>query len=110
MMNLRTLLEEYKNITVILIEKAKKDEDLTDLISKSNYILAEAKKTDYTKKELEEILMELNIIELENELRFTIKKEMVQIKKKIENIRTTKIARETYRNQRRNLKLFIAKA
>jgi hypothetical protein len=110
MMNLRTLLVEYKNTTLILIEKAKKDEELTDLISKSNAILEEAKKIEYTENELEEILKELNIVELENELRLTIKKEMVKIKKKIENIRTTKMARQTYRNSRRDLRLFIGKA
>ncbi|WP_297417071.1 hypothetical protein [Clostridium sp.] len=110
MTTLRNLLEEYRNITLKLIEKTKNGEDLTNLIKQSNNILDEVRKVEYNKNELEEILIELNIENLENELRLTIKQEMVKIKKKIENIRTIKIARQTYRNSHREIKLFIGRA
>ena len=97
MIDLKQLLEEYKNLTLILIEKAKNDEELSENIEKKNNILREIKEFNYTEDEVKGIIKELNIPEIENELNLTIKKEMVKIKKKIENIRAARVARKMYR-------------
>lgn len=96
-MNLRQLLEEYKKLTLILIEKAKNGEELEEEINKSNNILKEIKKLNYKEEDIKNILKEFNIPELENELSLTIKKEMVKIKKQIEAMRNAKKARKMYR-------------
>lgn len=96
-MDIRKLLEEYKKLIIILIDKANNVEDLEEWINKSNDILKEIKKINYNDEELKRILKEFNIEELENELRLTIKKEMVKIKKKIEHIKVARNARKMYR-------------
>jgi hypothetical protein len=110
MIDFRKPLEEYKNLTLSLIEKAKNDEELAELINKRDDILKEFKITDYSKDEFKEIVKKLNIIELDNELQLIVKKEMVKIKKKIENIKDAKLARNSYKNSREQVKLFVRRA
>ncbi len=109
---LRKELEEYKKTVLDLIEEVQKDQELSDqLLEKKNNILKEIRDAGYDKCEIERNIEELGITAAENELELTIKKEMVKIKKKIENIRTTKIARKNYNNQQRaQMVLFRGKA
>lgn len=111
-MTLRKELETYKKIILDLIESVKKDGELPDsLLEKKNAILQEIKEAGYNKEDIERNLRELDISCLENELELAIKKEMVGIKKKIENIKKSRIARDNYINsQRQKIILFRGKA
>jgi len=110
MINIRIQLEEYRDLTLNLIENAKNDGELSDLINKRDNILKEFDESDYSKEEFKKIVREFNIIELDNELQLIVKKEMVKIKKKIENIRTTRVARNGYDKSREQIKLFMRRA
>lgn len=105
-------LEEYKKTVEELIESMKKDGELPDLLlEKKKSILLEIKEAGYDPQDIKNSVEELNILVLENELELAIKKEMVNIKKKIENIRTSRLARDNYRNlQRQKVVLFRGKA
>lgn len=105
-------LNEYKKIIVDLTEEVKKNQELSDLLlRKKNSILKEIRETDCDEEEIKKSLEELGIPALENELELTIKKEMVTIKKKIENIRTAKKVRKNYSNlQQEKFVLFRGKA
>lgn len=111
MITLETQLEEYKKVILNLIESAKAGEGLSELLNKKKNILKEIEEAGYDKNEIQEYVKKLEILELENELQLTIKKEMVTIKKKIENFRTAKKARQNYRNlDKQNIVLFRGKA
>jgi hypothetical protein len=110
MINFRKSLEKYRNLTLNLMEKAKDDEELSDLINKRSDILKEFDETDYDKEEFKKIVQELNIIELNNELQLTVKKEMVKIKKQIENIRATRVARNSYSKSQQQVMLFMRRS
>lgn len=108
--DLKKPLEEYKNLTLELIKKAKNDEDLSELINKRDDILKEIGKHEYSKDEFRKIVESLEILKLDEELKLVVKKEMVEIKKKIEKIRTARVARMSYRNSTEKIKLFMNKA
>ncbi|OOM79978.1 hypothetical protein [Clostridium sp. BL-8] len=112
MISLRQQLEEYESTIVDLIEGVKENQELSDLLlRKKNNLLKEIKEAKYDEEEIRRNLDELNIPAIENELELTIKKEMVKIKKKIENIRTAKLARRNYKSlQQEKFVLFRGKA
>ena len=110
MINFRIQLEEYRHLTLNLIENAKNEGELSDLINKRDNILKEFDESDYSKEEFKKIVREFNIIELDNELQLIVKKEMVKIKKKIENIRTMRVAKNGYDKSREQIKLFMNRA
>ena len=110
-MNFRKPLEEYRDLTLNLIENAKKNEELSNLIDKRDNVLKEFDRVDYSEEEFRKIVKEFNIIELDNELQLIVKKEMVQIKRKIENIRKSRVAKSNYtKSQQEEYKLFISRA
>lgn len=112
MITLRSQLEEYKQTVLDLIEKVRRDGEVSDvLLEKKNFILKEIKEADYNKEEIKNTIEELSILSLENEFELEIKKEMVKIKKKIENMKTSELMRENYRNlQRQKIVLFRGRA
>jgi hypothetical protein len=111
MINLRVFLDEYKKIILELIERTKKGEELSVLIKNRNNMLKKIEESDYDEEELKKIVKELSILKLENELQLTIKKEMVTIRKKINNIKTTRVIRERYNStEKPNFILFRGKA
>lgn len=110
MIELKKPLEEYKRLTIELIRKAKNDEDLAELINKRDEILKDIGQQDYNKEEFRNIVQALDIIKLDDELKLVVKKEMVEVKKKIEKIRLARVARTSYRNSSESIKLFRNKA
>lgn len=112
MITLKQQLEEYKKTVQELIESVKNYGELPDLLmQKKKDILQNIKESGYNEEEIKNNVEELDILSLENELELAIKKEMVTIKKKIENIRTSRLARDNYKNsQRQKIVLFRGKA
>src|SRR5471030_2499890 len=108
MIDLRKPLEEYRSLTLELIQEAKNDKELSEeLINKRDDILKEIRQHDYSKEEFKSIVESLKILELDKELKLVVKKEMVEIKKKIEGIRAARVARNSYRNSLDVIKLFV---
>jgi len=110
MINFRKPLEQYRDLTLNMIERVKNDEELSDLINMRDNILKEFDEADYSKEEFKKIVMEFNILKLDSELQLLVKKEMVKIKKKIENIRSTRVASKGYGKSREQIKLFMRRA
>jgi hypothetical protein len=110
MIDLRKNLEEYKNLTLELIKKAKNDEDLSQLINERDDILKEIGRHNYNKEDFRNIVQSLDILKLDEELKLVVRKEMVEIKKRIEQIRAARVARNGYRKSSESIKLFMNKA
>lgn len=109
-MDFRKKFEEYIKLTIATIEMVQNDKNVTDIIFRKNNILEEIKKEEFNEEELREIIKELNVEKIENELVLTIKKEMVNTKRKIDNINQSKMIRQSYRNSEYQFTLFRGKA
>lgn len=97
-MNLREYLEEYRALTLLLIDEVKKDGELNDLVEKREDILKSINDLNLDMEEIKTIGNSLNLIKLEEELQDMYKKEKVKIKKQIENIKRAKKANQNYNN------------
>lgn len=109
-MDFRSKFEEYKTLTITTIEMVKDDQDVRDIILKKNNILEEIKKEEFNEEELKEIIKELNIESVEKDLVLTIKKEMVNTKRKIDNLNKAKLARMNYKKSEYQPTLFRGNA
>lgn len=97
-MKLSEYLEEYKTLTLDLIDEAKKGADLDSLIEKRGQVLKIINDIKFEKEEFKTIVSSLKILELEDELQNYIKKETVRVKKQIENLKKTRQANNKYNN------------
>ncbi|OPJ64523.1 hypothetical protein [Clostridium chromiireducens] len=95
-MNLSKYLEEYKTLTLALINEARNGSELTDLIQKREEILESISILEFDKEEIESIESSLKLLELEEELQNVVKKEKVEIKKQIENLKKVRQANVNY--------------
>lgn len=101
-MNLREYLEEYRALTLILIDEVKKDGELdgelNDLIEKRENILKSINDFNFDEKEIINVGNSLKLLELEEELQNSVKKEKVKIKKQIQTLKKTRQANTNYNN------------
>lgn len=95
-MDLNTLLVDYKNITLELIESISDIEKVEDLMIKRQQIIDDINLNSFDKTKFKEVADNLNLLEIENDLINKMKKENVTAKKALENIRRLKKARSIY--------------
>lgn len=95
-MELREYLEEYRTLTLNLMESVKKDEEVTSLIIKREVILKSIDSLNFDKEEIKKIGTSLSLLELEEELENVVKREKVDIKKQIEALKKLKQANTKY--------------
>ena len=95
-MNLSEYLEEYRILTLELIDKIKKDEEVDILIKERENILKSISNSNFDKAEIKKIGNSLKLLELEEELENSAKKEKVKIKQQIENLKKAKQANMQY--------------
>lgn len=105
-MNLREYLEEYKALTLILIDEVKKDGQLNDLIEKRENILKSINDFNLSKEEIEAIGNSLNLLVLEQELQNSVEKERVKIKKQIQNLKKARQVNKNYNNIENKSRVF----
>lgn len=105
-MNLHECLEEYKALTLTLIDEAKKDGNLEQLIEKREEILKFIKNSSFNEEEIRSIGNSFNLLELEEELQSELKKEQVKIKKEIENLNKRKQANMQYNRFENRSRIF----
>ncbi|MBC2455907.1 flagellar protein FliT [Clostridium beijerinckii] len=108
-MNLYECLNEYKNITLELINKVSNDQELQKLLEMRAEIIDQIGKSNFSKVEFKELVSSLNILELDKELQDLVKQEKVKTRNQIDNIRKIRIARRNYNNSRENIRLFSGK-
>lgn len=95
-MNLREYLEEYRDLTLVMIDEVKKDTQLNSLIEKREDILKSINDSNFDKEEIKNIGNSLKLLELEEELQNLVEKEKVRIKKQIESLKKTRQANTNY--------------
>lgn len=105
-MNLYEYLEEYKNLTLDLIDKIQKNVEIDSLIEKRDYILESINSLDFDRKEIKNIGNSLNLLKLEEELQSIAQKEKIKIKKQIETLRKTRQVNTNYNSIENKARMF----
>jgi uncharacterized protein YdcH (DUF465 family) len=96
-MNLYECLEEYKKITLDLIEKIKQDNDeFEELIDKRSEVLENIKNLNFSSEEFKKIVNDLDLLRLDEELVRLMKVEQVKIKSKMDVIKRGRQAAKNY--------------
>lgn len=108
-MTLYDCLEEYKNLTLELIEKIKLEENADESLKKRADILKKIENFTFDKEEFKEIIDSLNILDLENEAQKLIKISKLKIKNQINTFKKNRVARNQYMNSKESPTYFSAK-
>lgn len=95
-MNLSEYLEEYKSLTLNLIDNIKKGEEIDSLIKQRENILTSINNLNFDKEEIKTIGDSLKLLELEDELQNSAKKEKIKLKKQIEVLKKSRQANINY--------------
>lgn len=105
-MNLREYLEEYKALTLALIDETQKDGELNTLIKEREDILKSINDLNFDKEEIKIIGNSLKLLELEEEVQNSVKKEKVKIKKQIETLKKARQANTNYNGIENKARIF----
>lgn len=97
-MNLREYLEEYRALTLDLMDEVQKDGQISHLINKREDIINAISNLNFDKEEIKNIGNSLKLAKLEEDLQIIYKKEKVKVKKKIENIKRARQINTNYNN------------
>lgn len=95
-MNLREYLEEYRALTLDLMDEIQKSAEITSLIKEREHILEVINSFNFDKEEIMAIAGSLNLVNLEEELQLIYKKEKVKVRKQIENIKRARKINTNY--------------
>lgn len=95
-MKLDECFREYKALTLDIIERANEDGSIEYLLDERQVILDEIKNGNFEKSDINIICNNLKIVELEKELNICINKEIVNTKRKMENLKKMKTANMNY--------------
>ncbi|WP_238916576.1 flagellar protein FliT [Clostridium sp. YIM B02555] len=96
-MNLYECLENYKKITLELIEKIKQNNDeFEELIDKRSEVLEKIKIINFSSEEIKEIVDDLDLFRLDEELVRLIKVEQVKIKSRMDILKKGRKAANNY--------------
>lgn len=95
-MKLDECLMEYRALTLDIMEKVNEDGIIEYLFNERQYILDEIRKLSFSKEEINRMVESLNIIQLDTELNLLMKKEKVNTRRKMENLKKMKNANMQY--------------
>ena len=95
-MSLRVILEEYKNVTEMLIQDVKSGEMGEEFIEDREKLLNEIKSCDFDKNEFKKICEELNILDIEKEAYKVLNNEKQKVKEEIITLKKQKQANKSY--------------
>jgi Spy/CpxP family protein refolding chaperone len=95
-MNLREYLEEYRALTLDLMDEIQKDGQISSLLDEREYIIELINGLNFDKEEIKIIGNSLNLAELEAELQLVYKKEKVKVKNQMENIKKARQVNTNY--------------
>lgn len=108
-MSLRVILEEYKNVTEMLIQAVKSGETGEVFIGNREKLLNELKACDFDKSELKKICEELDILDVEKEAYRVLNDEKQKIKEEIITLKKQKQANKSYGNAVGKMNFFNTK-
>lgn len=104
-MDLRTYLEEFRDVTLDVINAFKKEEyELGDkLLDKRIETIGGIEKIEYTIEEFRILDEEFKLRDLNKELEDTIEKEVIKIRKQLDNINLIRSANNGYNQQNKSV-------
>ena len=105
-MNLHEYLEEYKSLTLDLMDEIQKDGQISSLLEEREAIIKSINSLNFDKEEIKTIGNSLNLAELEAELQLLYKKEKVKVKKQIEKINRARQVNTNYNNIENTARVF----
>ncbi|MBE6086953.1 MAG: hypothetical protein E7206_02640 [Clostridium beijerinckii] len=105
-MNLQEYLEEYKNITLKLMDKNLNNNEVNSFVIKRGEILKILSESNFDKDEIRKIGDSLNLLKLEDELQNSMKKEMVSIKRELDKLKKMKQANMQYNSFENRARVF----
>lgn len=105
-MNLSEYLEEYRALTLDLMEELQKSGEIVSLLREREEIIKAINNSNFDKNEIKAIGNSLNLIKLEEELQSMYKKEKVKVRKQIENIKRAKEVNRNYNNMENVARVF----
>lgn len=108
-MRMNELLKEYKDTSLSMVEKVKKEEDISSFLKKRDSIINEINSLDIDKQIICDEIQAMNIIEIEDELEKLIKDNMQEVKKEIKKIRQSREAYKKYADFNGNAVIFSTK-
>lgn len=97
-MELREYLEEYKALTLDIMEHINIDGNIKFLLDEREKILNKISESNFNKDEIIEIGMSLKLIELEDEMQKMVKVEKANIKRKIQQLKMREQGNRQYLN------------
>lgn len=105
-MNLQEYLEEYKDITLNLMDENLNNNEVNSFVIRRGEILKMLIEFNFDKDEVRRIGDSLNLLKLEDELQNSMKKEMVRIKKELAKLKKMKQANMQYNNFENRARVF----
>ncbi|SDP69604.1 hypothetical protein SAMN04488529_11290 [Clostridium gasigenes] len=90
------MLNRYKDITKEIVIEVGKDGDLEPLVKIREEIISHIEGLDFSREEIKELMIKLEIIEEDNIMFKSIKKEKLNIKKELNEIKIRRVARNKY--------------
>lgn len=95
-MNTRSILEEYKEISLRLLEDIKNDKDVSELMKMRDDILKKLGDLEVSVEEKRQVVEELEILQLEKKIKEAIEEEKGKVKEELRNIQKRKTANREY--------------
>ncbi|MBB6624473.1 hypothetical protein H7E67_13605 [Clostridium gasigenes] len=95
-MSLYKLLNRYKDITKDIVIEVSKEADIESLVKDREEIILSIKEMGFSKEEIKELMIKLEIIEEDNIMFKAIKEERLNIKKELNEIKIRRVARNKY--------------
>ncbi|WP_368254520.1 hypothetical protein [Clostridium paraputrificum] len=108
-MSLRVILEEYKNVTEMLIQDVKSGETGEVFIENREKLLNEIKVYNFDKSEFKKICEELEILDIEKEAYRVLNDEKQKVKEEIITLKKQKQANKSYGNAIGKMNFFNTK-
>ena len=106
MKTLKLLLEEYKELTLKLISEVKDAEQLQKILEERGKLLVDIERTNIDKKAFTNMAKELNLLELEQQLKSVLEGEKAKVKKELDNLRRQRQANKSYGKMNVNINFF----
>lgn len=99
-------LEEYKTITLNLMNNNISISQINSFISKREEIIKILSESSFNKEAIKKNIELLNLLELEEQLKTSIKKEMVRIQEELARLKKVKQANTQYNNFENRARIF----
>ncbi len=103
------LLNEYKEITISIIERINNDEEALNLLEKREEIIKEIFSDENNREEIKEVYLDMKLLDLDEKLKQKIDSERLLVKEEIKNINNMKNANNAYEKNRRVKNYFNTK-